>query len=561
MGLWRKLLAGAMCIAAFACAQTASAQVTERLPDLVADAPNEVQSLQTVAQPDGNHLLLRFSGYVHNAGQGAFEMRGSNPVGDEMTNVVQRVYRSDGSFFDDASRDPRIIFEPADGHDHWHLKNAARYSLWNNAETAEVAPGQKVGFCLIDSQRIETNGPTSRVYDTGDNNFCGQGQPTLSSLFEGVSAGWRDYYDWTLAFQWVDVSDVPPGNYHLRADIDPDDIVRESNEVNPGAFRTTTNQIPGYQANPVNAGTVTASGPTTIALSTTSFGSSLGTRIFRIIEPPKHGWVSPAPGPTFTNTSVVYTPFPGWRGPDRFTYTVHRSNSSFPRYPAPAAVTLNVGGVFPNVSISGAPSTLLAGTSARLLATVLGEDPYVNWTVDGVGGGTPATGTVDATGLYVAPSTAPPGGQVTVRATTASGAFADVTIQIQNPPAPQPAPALTATDSAAVESSATAQPEWTLRAMRGARISAVGNALLVSARPDRAGVMRVRVRDADNMIGKCRARVTKSRTFVCRTPLPVGVIPSDLTVAMTLRVRGKLVEVRRFGVSDKADGGLLHAHP
>jgi hypothetical protein len=556
VGLWRKVWVWATCVGALACAQTATAQVTERLPDLVADAPDNTQ-LQTFAQPDGNHLLLRFNGYIHNAGQGAFEMRGSDRVNDEMTTVVQRVYRSDGSFIDDSSLDPRIIFEPADGHDHWHLKDIGRYSLWNEAKTAEVAPAMKTGFCLIDSQRRETNGPTSPVYDTNDNNFCGQGEPTLTSLFEGVSAGWRDIYDRTLTFQWVDASDVNPGNYYLRADIDPDGVVRESNEVNSGTFRSSTSQIPGYSANPVNAGTVSASGPTSIALSTTSFGSGLGTRTFRIIEPPKHGWVNPVPGPTFTNTSVVYTPFPGWRGPDRFTYTVQQSTSSFPRYPTAAAVTLNVGGVFPNVAISGAPSTLLAGTSARLLATVLGEDPLVNWTVDGVGGGTPTTGTVDATGLYVAPSTAPPGGQVTVRATTASGAFAEVTMQIQDPPAPQPAPALTATVNAAVESS----PERTLRAMRGARISAVGNALVVSARPDRVGVMRVRVRDSENMLGKCRARVVRSRTFVCRTPLPVGVIPSDLTVAMTLRVRGKLVEVRRFGVSAKADGGLLHAHP
>ena len=33
-------------------------------------------------------------------------------VDSEFTNVVQRVYRSDGSFFDDSSRDPHMIFEP-----------------------------------------------------------------------------------------------------------------------------------------------------------------------------------------------------------------------------------------------------------------------------------------------------------------------------------------------------------------------------------------------------------------------------------------------------------------
>ena len=147
---------------ACALAPSASAQVTERLPDLVADAPARPQ-LQTYAQPDGNHLLLRFDGFVHNQGQGAFEMRGSSPVGDRVSPTsCSASTEATGRFFDDSSRDPHIIFEPEDGHDHWHLKNAARYSLWNEDKTAEVAPAMKVGFCLIDSQRRETHGPSSR---------------------------------------------------------------------------------------------------------------------------------------------------------------------------------------------------------------------------------------------------------------------------------------------------------------------------------------------------------------------------------------------------------------
>ena len=99
-----------------------------------------------------------------------------------------------------------------------------------------MAPALKVGFCLIDSQRIETHGPSSPQYTLGGNNFCAQNQPNASSVFEGVSAGWRDMYDRTLAFQWVDVTDTQPGTYWLRADIDPEDFVRETNEVNSGTY-------------------------------------------------------------------------------------------------------------------------------------------------------------------------------------------------------------------------------------------------------------------------------------------------------------------------------------
>jgi hypothetical protein len=560
-------LAVAAVTAVFACAlgsQTAAAQVTERLPDLVSDQPQRLE-LQTVAQPDGNHLLLRFDGYVHNAGLGALEMRGSNPVSGEYTNVVQRVYRSDGSFFDDSSRDPRMIFEAEDGHDHWHLKNAARYSLWSLDKTAEVAPAMKVGFCLIDSQRRETNGPSSPVYSTGgSNNFCGQDEPARASLFEGVSAGWRDLYDRTLAFQWVDVSDVSPGTYWVRADIDPDDIVREINEVNPGAYFGSTATvpwtIPGYAANPVAAGTISASGPTTVPLSTTSFGTGLGTRTFRIIVPPRHGTLNVALGPTFTSTSVVYTPRPGWVGPDSFSYTVRNSSSSFPRYPTAASVTLNVGGVSPNVGISGAPDSLFTGTSARLLATVTADDPQVSWTVNGIPEGNSQVGTVDPFGLYVAPAAPPPGGQVTIRATTASGAFGEVTIQIASPPDPQPAPSVAASADSSV---AVPPPPGGARpggvGFRSINLTAIGGAVVLTTRAAHTGIARVRVRDEDRQLGRCLVRATKGRTLTCRAPLPAYVSAANVRVVMTFRVHGRLVDVRRFKLGASALGGA-HVH-
>jgi hypothetical protein len=537
----------AILIAVSACAlvaQPGSAQtVTERLPDLVSDAPAR-PVIQTFAHPDGTtHLLLRFDGFVHNQGQGAFEIRGSGPVGTEMTSVVQRVYRSNGSFFDDTSRDPRIIWEPDDDHNHWHLKNAARYSLWNFEKTAEVAPALKVGFCLIDSTRIETHGPSSRVYSTGTNNFCGQNEPARASIVEGVSAGWRDLYDRTLAFQWVDITDVQPGQYWLRAEIDPDDIVRESNEVNAGTFATGSSTIPGYRALPVNAGVVSASGPTTINLATQSFGSGLGARAFRIIKPPRHGTLSQRSGPTFSSASVVYRPDPGWVGPDTFTYEARDSANTFPRYPAAAAVTLNVGGVSPSVALSGAPASMTAGTSARLFATVIGDDPNVDWTVDGISGGSAQSGSVDPTGLYVAPGAAPPSGSVTIRATSPSGAFDEVTIAITNPAAPQPAPASAAALAAIEAGGPGPAPAAPVPGLSGVTAAKDGRYLLIAARSGRPGVVRLRAVKGGRVLGRCRVRTPAQRPLTCRLRLPRSVGVAGLRAVVTLRVGGRLLEV------------------
>jgi hypothetical protein len=540
---WRVLAALVASLACALAAQAGSAQtVTERLPDLVADAPAR-PLIQTYSHPDGTtHLLLRFDGFVHNQGVGAFEMRGSQPVGTNMTFTAQRVYRSNGSSFDDTSRDPQIIWEPEDDHNHWHLKNAARYSLWNSDKTAEVAPALKVGFCLIDSTRIETHGPSSRVYTTATNNFCGQNEPTRSSIVQGVSAGWRDLYDRTLAFQWVDITDVQPGVHWLRAEIDPDDIVRESNEVNAGTFAPTSSTIPGYRAKPVSAGVVSASGPTTVNLATDSFGSGLGPRVFRIIVPPRHGRLNQASGPTFSTPSVVYTPDPGWVGPDTFSYQARDSANTFPRYPANAAVTLNVGGVSPSVALSGAPASMAAGTSVRLFASVFADNPFVDWTLDGISGGSAQVGSVDPFGLYRAPAQAPPSGNVTIRATSPSGAFDEVTIAITDPPPPQPAPT-TAAELAAIEAAPAPSVTGQDPGLQGVGAVLDGRFLLVSARSGQAGVVRVRARNGKRRLGRCRLRTPAGRPLTCRIRIPRSVVALKTRATVTLRVGGRLVEV------------------
>jgi hypothetical protein len=99
---------------------------TDKLPGMAAD-PATNPSLQTYANPDGTtHLLLRFDGYIHNQGPGAMELRGAQRVGTTMTQTAQRIYRTDGSFYDDTSRHADIAWEPADSHNHRHLKAAAR---------------------------------------------------------------------------------------------------------------------------------------------------------------------------------------------------------------------------------------------------------------------------------------------------------------------------------------------------------------------------------------------------------------------------------------------------
>lgn len=73
------------------------------------------------------------------------------------------------------------------------------------------------------------------------------------------------------------------------------------------------------------------------------------------------------------------------------------------------------------VTVSPAGVAVPTGTSQQFSATVQGmTNPAVTWSVNGSTGGNSTIGTIDANGLYVAPSTPPAGGTVTVVATSIS---------------------------------------------------------------------------------------------------------------------------------------------
>ncbi len=421
------------------------------LPDLVADPPQrQIQSNYTY--PDGTQArLLRFDGYVHNIGPGPLEIRASARSGANYTNVRQFVATVGGGMVanDPPPGPPIVRYETGDGHNHWHLQEIARYSLWNSARTAETSPGMKAGFCLVDSERRETTGPGAPVYNVGDTNFCGQNEPSRSSLTMGVSAGWRDLYHRDLAFQWVDISDVQPGTYWLAAEIDTDNVIREADETNnQRVYSATSSTIAGYRATAVNAGTVPFGSASTLTLAAQTVGSP-GARRFRIESLPGHGTLKSgtttlAVGSVITGSTVTYTPAGGYSGPDTFDFSAFDSTSAFPRTPAAAALSLTVGqqSSQAQVAVSGAPESLDIGTSAQLTATVVNAPPGVTWSVNGVAGGNATVGTVSGSGLYRAPDALPTPRTVTIRATSTSDptAFGEAAILITDPGEPNPAP-------------------------------------------------------------------------------------------------------------------------
>lgn len=97
-----------------------------------------------------------------------------------------------------AANEP-YVFHYSDCHSHYHFDEFARYELRDAGGV--VATGHKQGFCLLDS------------YSWAWNNAPG----TYDCSNQGISRGHADIYESDLPCQWVDVTDVPPGDYTLRA--------------------------------------------------------------------------------------------------------------------------------------------------------------------------------------------------------------------------------------------------------------------------------------------------------------------------------------------------------
>lgn len=106
-------------------------------------------------------------------------------------------------------------FEYAECHGHYHFEGYAEYKLLG-VDGAVVATGHKQAFCLLDSAPVVPGSPGG-VY------HCG---------FQGISAGWSDIYGAGLDCQWVDITEVPVGDYLLQITINPEQIIEESNYDN-----------------------------------------------------------------------------------------------------------------------------------------------------------------------------------------------------------------------------------------------------------------------------------------------------------------------------------------
>ncbi|XP_056592499.1 protein-lysine 6-oxidase [Triplophysa dalaica] len=182
------------------------------LPDLVAD-PYYIQASAYVQRvPMYN---LRCASEENCLASSAY----SSSVRDYDTRMLlrfpQRVKNQGTSDF--LPSRPRYTWEWHSCHQHYHsMDEFSHYDLLDASSQRRVAEGHKASFCLED---------TSCDYGYYRRYAC-------TSHTQGLSPGCYDTYNADIDCQWIDITDVKPGNYVLKVSVNPSYHVPESDYSN-----------------------------------------------------------------------------------------------------------------------------------------------------------------------------------------------------------------------------------------------------------------------------------------------------------------------------------------
>ncbi len=116
---------------------------------------------------------------------------------------------------------PVAGFEYSSCHMHYHLLGYAEYDLLDSCANV-VATGHKQSFCLEDTARD----PVAMSMHIGQDLPAAQ---RWGCANQGIHAGWYDLYYRSLQCQFIDVTNVPPGHYRVRARVNTHHVIAETN--------------------------------------------------------------------------------------------------------------------------------------------------------------------------------------------------------------------------------------------------------------------------------------------------------------------------------------------
>ncbi|XP_023790051.1 lysyl oxidase homolog 1 [Cyanistes caeruleus] len=182
------------------------------LPDLIPD-PNYVQASTYVQRA---HLYsLRCAAEEKCLASTAYAAEATDYDVRVLLRFPQRVKNQGTADF--LPSQPRHSWQWHSCHQHYHsMAEFSHYDLLDVTSGRRVAEGHKASFCLEDT--------------TCD--FGHLKRYACTAHTQGLSPGCYDTYNADIDCQWIDITDVPPGNYILKVQVNPKYLVLESDFTN-----------------------------------------------------------------------------------------------------------------------------------------------------------------------------------------------------------------------------------------------------------------------------------------------------------------------------------------
>ena len=178
--------------------------------------------------------LLDFAATTWNAGPGPLIVEGYRRSAAPRMDAFQFFRRGE----EDVAAVPvgGLDYDARQGHDHWHFRDFARYSLVR-VDGSPVRTSPKEAWCLAPTDQIDQLVPGAALQpgDPSLESACGQADAV--QVREALEVGAGDTYGAGTPGQAIDVTRVPNGAYLLRNEANPAGALRETTREDDVALR------------------------------------------------------------------------------------------------------------------------------------------------------------------------------------------------------------------------------------------------------------------------------------------------------------------------------------
>ncbi len=193
------------------------------LPDLQVLFPD---TLFIQISPNTGKKEIRFNSKVVNLGEGSLEMAGMYDEKEKKTKATQIIHKKDGTLIERVVG--HFVFHPT--HNHWHFEDFIEFELYTYKKDKSLGKRLlttgKITSCIYDSYIVSPRPPNTPDIPLFPN--CESGK-------QGITMGWVDNYGAGVPGQYLDIENIPDGNYALQITVDPLKRILESNRDNNSA--------------------------------------------------------------------------------------------------------------------------------------------------------------------------------------------------------------------------------------------------------------------------------------------------------------------------------------